>query len=480
MIQRPMTPTIDMPTVLMRGPASTQVLQRARNLFQASDVRTIVLIVISSVFWIIVVRANSHNNPLALAASALLGALVLLRVASRGVAAGMPVLVYLIAIETVIREYAEGIGYLYVEYLCTGAAVIALFLHRGRFRWPVLLLGLYIVLELIDVTRASDALHYRSVLLRSIGRLAILVLAVRMTLDSRGTEVVIRAFIIGTVTVAALVAFSVFTGNVKWGTMANHSASSGMGPNQVGFMLAFGAFTTFVAADLASTARARSTFFGLTAFQALGAMLTFTRGAVVALAACIIFYALMRPRNRRHNRAHLVVALALLVGTAWTAIQVTDSMLVKRFEKRGISNRDTIAQAGWEIFMDQPLFGAIAGIGTSNFFEETGQRGNLGRGVSTGAHNELVRSLAEHGLLGGILYLAFLITSFARTHRRTAGREKLICLLWFALALVYEVHSGLKLASQGLLLALACEAFRLSPPPRGLSSRSCYRARWSA
>jgi O-antigen ligase len=410
----------------------------------------------SSGFWIVV--ATLGEGPRALlssAATALAAGLAFLLVVWRGPTCVLPLLVYLIAIETVIREYALSLPYQTVEYLLIGTAGVAILTRRCGFRWNALFLALYVLIEWIDSFRSGHPDAARAMGVGSAARLAILMLEMRANLGGSAMGPILRAFLVGTGTIAALSAYSLLTGEVVWTTQVNFTASAGMGPNQVGFMLAFGAFVAIVAADLAANLRVRTSLLVLVALQSLGGLLTFTRGAAVALAGSILIYSIVRSWQRR-TIVGMVLVLGLLVGTTAMAVTITDSMLVRRFEKKNVSNRDVIVLGGWEIFSAHPFIG----IGTGNFYQEAADRRILTSGYRTGAHNEIVRALTEHGIVGGMVYLLFLLTSLAQARRGVTGHARTICLVWLALALLYEIHSGFKLAAQALLLALACEAFR--------------------
>jgi O-antigen ligase len=300
----------------------------------------------------------------------------------------------------------------------------------------------------------------RAVVVHSAGRLALLVLAAHAELRTRGTAAVLRAYLVGTMSIAVVVAWTIATRGVQWSTQSNSVASASMGPDQIGFLFTFGAFAALILAGLAETRLLRVLLLGLVAIQALGTMLTFARGPALALGACILFYATAHGARRRGSPAGAILLLAILVGTTGAAVRITDSMFIQRFQKEGFSNRDVIARGAWEIFSDQPFIG----IGTGNFYRESAERGVVGRDVATGAHNESLRALAEHGLLGAVVYFLFLFSSLIRTRQEVFGRQRTICLIWLGLALLSEFHLGLKLSSQGLLMALACEAFRDRSP----------------
>ena len=79
--------------------------------------------------------------------------------------------------------------------------------------------------------------------------------------------------------------------------------------------------------------------------------------------------------------------------------------LADRYGRNDTSNRFTIVVQGWGIYLDHPLFG----VGTSNFREAMTET-DFGR--MTGAHNELIRAAAEHGTLGLLAWLMFIVSAF--------------------------------------------------------------------
>lgn len=437
-----------------------------RYLVTANDlIPTLLLTGLSSVFWMMVVAGGSMGQMLAAMGLLALGGPAAFISLSKGGLQAMPLLVYLCAVEPLSRKFTTGFPYLFLEYLLVGCAFFSMLTHRRRLRTNCVFMVLYLLLELLDLPRATAAHEFSNVtidvVMHTAAKLALLMLMSNAELGMRGTSKLLRAFVVGTVTIAGYtVAGSVF-GNVKWGTQANYESSGGMGPNQIGLMLAFGAFACLALAEYCQRRGARFVFLGLMALQTLGTLLTLTRGSTYALVACVLIYSLRQIILRPGASARSIILLSLLAAVGWTAVVVTDSMIVKRFEKKDFSGRDKIAKGAMEIFFENP----VMGIGTGNFYVESAKRSIRKDGHETGMHNEAVRALTEHGAIGGALYFGFVLSSFVIALRGLRGQQRVLCGLWFALAIFSEVHSGLKQCSQVLQLAFACEAFRGGPQP---------------
>ncbi|MGV3719549.1 MAG: O-antigen ligase family protein, partial [Actinomycetota bacterium] len=165
------------------------------------------------------------------------------------------------------------------------------------------------------------------------------------------------------------------------------------------------------------------------------------------------------------------------VGVAWLAIQVTDQMLLARYQDSSMSGREDIWTLGLRIFWDHPVFG----VGTGNFFEASHGRLAAYHG-RVGTHNELIRALSEHGLVGAAIWLAFVASALARVWQEKRGLARAVSLSWLIMAVAFECHSGLKLSMSMFFMALAVEGFRdLAPVPvrevaRHLSQRVAARS----
>lgn len=416
--------------------------------------RFLCLAMLSALFWVAVVNFPGPGKWLSLGLNIGLGAATLWQIFRRRAERGLALFAYLAAIEPIARSYGFGFGYLLLEYLAILAGVIAIFRYPRALRWPVVALAGIVVLEIIGLSMSTNIVVGRSMVVFSASRLGFILIAIAAALTPGRTLGLLRAFVIGTLSMAALVGYSVFIGEVEWGGQASFEASAGMGPNQVGFILAFGGFTTLALSERVGSGSSRWVLLVTVALQVLCAILTFTRGAALVFVVCTVLYLSFKIIRQPGSSLRAAGIIALLFAAAAVSVTVTDEAIVKRYGKQGVSRRDEIVGIGWGMFEESPIFG----VGTGNFRDEAAAAGFRG-GQRTGAHNELVRMLAEHGFLGGLVYIVFLVSCWRRVQAKPPDERRLLCYMWFLLAVLYEVHSGMKLASQAFLMALACEAF---------------------
>lgn len=152
----------------------------------------------------------------------------------------------------------------------------------------------------------------------------------------------------------------------------------------------------------------------------------------------------------------LIIPLGIIIywGVGFVA-KVTEGKIIDRYEQEGTSSRDLLIAYGWEMFEENPYIG----IGTANYYFEVKKSKYLGS--ISGAHNEIIRALAEHGFIGGVLWILFFIISILQW-RNKKGFYKQISMVLFLVFLASTFHNGLKLALQPMILLIAV-ASRPSP-----------------
>lgn len=164
-----------------------------------------------------------------------------------------------------------------------------------------------------------------------------------------------------------------------------------------------------------------------------GLILSASRGGYLSLIAVILFLAMitLSPRNekaeaepgRRATQLRLVVALILLVVMSFGAMFLTGSdELMKRFGKVQAQlniddladerfNRQDLWQTTLKIIKDHPLLGT--GFGAYQFvYPRYDQSSGLLRVEQ--AHNDYLQLIADTGLVGALVMLAFVGLLFAR------------------------------------------------------------------
>lgn len=386
---------------------------------------------------------------------ALLSFLTLAQVLRRQYFATFCLLAYMAATEPALRGYGERLPYLTLEYVAILSAFFAMLQRRAKVRLPVVFLSLYVLVEVAGVAIAADNEDARWMTVMTGAMLAYMLIAQRTDLRPEHTLRVLATFVAGTLAISAMALQGSFKQEVEWTTQSNWTSSGGFGPNQAGMLMAFGAFACILLADIERKWLSRSLYLMLAAVQTLAALLTFTRGAGYLLAAGLFVYVLILLAQGRFSVA-LLGGVLVLAAAGWFAVQHTGEVLMDRYQEEGMSRREEIWALGLRIFWHQPLFG----VGTGNFFSAS-QGLFAFTGGRVGSHNEFIRALAEHGIVGASLWIAFGVSVLWQSWRESRGLIRASTVVWLLMAVGYQCHSGLKLAMPMVFIALAAEGFRV-------------------
>ena len=422
----------------------------------------------SGVIWLLIATMGEIGNIVAILFAAILGLVAITRVATKRLDRTMILLAYLAGVEPAIRMYATPLRYMYLEYIIIACAVISLIRTRGSIHKPILFYGLYLLVDIIGLINTWNFEHGRAMVILTAGMLGIMILASRAKLDPQCTHKILGAFLMGSLSIGFLAIRGYVTGEaVVWTLSSSSEATGGMGANQIGILLAFGAVTAIILSEMTPLFSHRIVYFALAGMQTFLSLLSFTRGAGFILGGAAILYIILLPPHRKRSMVTGIGALAVLVVAAYYAAQFTDTMLVMRYrqEDPNLSGRKDLTLTAWYVFLENPMIG----VGTANFYEKSTGRG-MGFYDPAGAHNELMRSMAEHGIIGLILWLGFAISAGFAVWRGAKGWPRMVRTLYFLMAIAYLFHSGLKLALQPLFISLAIEGFRISllyPSERG-------------
>ncbi len=161
--------------------------------------------------------------------------------------------------------------------------------------------------------------------------------------------------------------------------------------------------------------RLRPLVFVLIGVIAAGIALSFSRGALVGLAAALVFQLLIQ---RRHAPALLVAALVAVAGV-FVFVQLNPDRIEQGFELKGnanAENADTRLEA-WagalKLTDEHPLLGVGPGNFAASFYEATGRP--LGTPGLSAVHNAYLETVAELGLIALVLFVVFIAASFMRS-----------------------------------------------------------------
>ena len=159
------------------------------------------------------------------------------------------------------------------------------------------------------------------------------------------------------------------------------------------------------------------------------AVLTYSRGGALTLAAVVGLYLLARPPRRRHLAVGLAVCLAgvLLVPAGFarrleTIAEVLPGQEAVLHPDSSFAERRLLTTVAWRIFLDHPLLGVGTGNYTAHFDEYAQEVGSLSReyeqlGQRHYPHNLYLEIAAETGLVGLAAFGAAVIACFAALRR---------------------------------------------------------------
>ncbi|MDB4906530.1 MAG: O-antigen ligase family protein [Gemmatimonadetes bacterium] len=409
--------------------------------------RSGVLALLSVVFWVL--ASTRIMTGLAVTALVvLLSAYVVIQFIRQRATSALAAMLYLATMQPAIREYGERLPYLGLEYatlVFVGAALWASRRQSGM-GWGALLGVIYLVFEVAGFVQSQALIYARTVTVPTIAFVGCLAMAGRIKLNPALTARVARGFLLGSLSMGAIVAqIYLLGGGIQWLTGSNFGASGGMGPNHVSLMFALSAFAWVVASDRLP-AVSRPFCWMLAAGFTYLMILTFSRGGSYLLAlGLVIFTIARRPSMKSVILATVYAAGAVLAFRA--AISTTSGAAIERFTSTKTARVDLVRQ-GLQMMADHP----VAGVGTGNYYVVVAEDEYFGS--TSGAHNELVRAGAEHGVPGAILYALMLLAIGVSAAAVKDNDTRALRLALFAMALGSLFYVGLKLVIQPLILVL--------------------------
>lgn len=262
-------------------------------------------------------------------------------------------------------------------------------------------------------------------------------------------------------------------GAVELMAESNFELSGGFGPNQVSTALGYFALLLV----FANWNREVLTFnkwidYLLIALFLFRGLLTFSRGGTFAFVFTIlgttVAMMILSGRFRRHivkYALYLVFLVSLGGGLFFMANKATDNWLLYRYQGVStfqvatgtekvnhsyLSGREDIAEAEFELFMDNWFTGVGAGMSSvvrASLFE-----GHL----AMASHSEFSRMLAEHGLFGMLsLLLLLVIYPIRRIGLRQTMLSKQFFFFFYILGLMTMLHASMRLALPGVIAGFA-------------------------
>ncbi|HUH52257.1 MAG TPA: O-antigen ligase family protein [Flavobacterium sp.] len=251
---------------------------------------------------------------------------------------------------------------------------------------------------------------------------------------------------------------------------SNPATTGGFGPNQVSTILGLGMFAFTVQILLNSKNKlllvVNTLLLALIAYRGL---ISFSRGGVITALIIIVLLIIMifiRSNQKAKNKLSLVVVLSIFLGFgvwSYTSLQ-TGGVIENRYRNENakgeqkeslLTGREVLIATELQMFYENPIFGVGVGRNKEVREEETG--------IEAASHNEISRTLAEHGMLGviGLLILIFVpLTTFS------SNRENIFLLSFFVFWALTINHAAMRMAVPSFVYALSLlkVTFNEDPP----------------
>lgn len=252
---------------------------------------------------------------------------------------------------------------------------------------------------------------------------------------------------------------------------ANFATAGGFGSNQVSTILGLGTFVFAVAILLnyriSGVRWIDAIFLGLFTVQGL---LTFSRGGMIGGffgIFVVMFYLTKLGIKERKSlgipnfKKYILPIGILLFVVMFAANVVTGGMLLLRYmgETQGTlagsaekslnkitTNRSDIFLEDVDLFLDETILGV--GVGASTYLRKEYK--------GYAPHVELSRLIAEHGLLGLIIFVLFILVFFINKARAPESISKGIILGMFMIGFLATFHSATRTYITPLLMGLSC------------------------
>lgn len=368
---------------------------------------------------------------------------------------------YLIYTELFVRAYVPFVPYLFMPYLYITLAFILLTQNSSEWKMfsrSFIFIVLFVIVEFINSFRSTEPDIARGLLVNSIAIMAVSVWGAFNRIDPVLANRILKNVKYASVYLCGMVIVRYLKGDVEFGMHSGSEGTNGLAPVQISGYLGFSCVVFFF--SIMDEKERKHLFLNIFCIAMCAAvmMLSFSRGGVYFIGAIMTIYFVF---NSARIKSYFILLLLLPVSLAVYEYisDTTDGLIRLRYEQEGTSGRDELAEAGWKIFLQDP----IAGVGPANFNNEIIKRDLYD--VKSGAHNEFIRVAAEDGILGVITYWGFFIILIIEILKRKKIQRE-FALYFVVLFSLIAIHNGLKISIQPLLILLAVSTHSMTKVKR--------------
>jgi hypothetical protein len=280
-------------------------------------------------------------------------------------------------------------------------------------------------------------------------------------------------FSMGLPILSCMVYLTFYTPNVRdvvTSTQSNFETSGGYGPNQVATVLGLGMFIFFSRVVLDSKTKLQIVINLIIALNiTYRGMLTFSRGGVITVFLMIVLLLLFlyfkSNFGGRVKLNYIIVLLGFVIFGTWTYTSLqTGGLINKRYANQDaagrvkesqFTGREDIAQEEINIFLKNPIFGVGVGKGV--------EVREIDTGMKVLSHDEITRTLAEHGSLG---IVALLILFFTPLVLYLENKFNMFLLCFVAFWFLTINHAAMRIAAPAFVYSLSLLNVQLGSPRR--------------
>lgn len=354
---------------------------------------------------------------------------------------------YLIYTEIYIRGNVHFILNLYAQYVLL-ACFTLLLLKQGtqitlRSR-SFTFIALYAIIELVDALRTNEPNFARVAIINSFLLFIVALWSASNLVTFKLLNTLMKHLKFAAIYLTGIVLAAHVSGHIDYVGHSNTESTNGLAPVQISGYLGMGCILFFL--EIVNTMERRRIVLNTVAFVLITCimLLSFSRGGLYFLGAIMFIYFAINWK-KSGNLAILLLLIPVGLFIYYYVTTTTNGLIQERYNQEGASGRDQLVAIGFQIFKSDP----IAGIGTGNFSKEIVRRHLYY--VESGAHNEFIRAIAEHGILGMVTYWGFYIFMIIEIAFQK-GIARQFALYFFVLFCLIIVHNGLKISLQPILL----------------------------
>jgi len=262
---------------------------------------------------------------------------------------------------------------------------------------------------------------------------------------------ILFAGILPIVSIATISLYLIVTNSgITYDVHSAYARSGDYAPNQVSAILGLGALLIYII--LVKTEKIAKNLqivllFILLWFAAQSS-LTYSRTGLISTAASIIVVTLFLFFDRSGRKKAISILFPLIIIGSMiilpNLIDLTSGTIVERFTNLDPTGRETIAQGDLLLWRDNFLFGV--GPGVSSRIRPLG--------VTAASHTEFTRVLADHGLLGLLSNIVFLIMVFYALKNAQGIMYKGLATCFIVWSIILMSTNGMRLFAPSYFIGL--------------------------